>query len=271
MTGEDIGGKASQLRALHRPGEPLVVVNVWDVASARVIAARPETRAIATASWSLSAAAGYADGEALPLDDALLAASRIVAAVDFPVTVDFEKGYGATLGELSVSTLRLLEIGAVGLNIEDSLESEDGRLRDIGDASNRVAAARAAAEDAGVSLVINARTDILIGGGTVNDAVARGRAYLDSGADCVFVLGAIGPDLREIVDRIPGPVSVLAGAGSPPIAELASAGVARISYGPGPMGVAYAALDRFARDLAHEGLHPDDLAWRPGISPAVTS
>jgi 2-methylisocitrate lyase-like PEP mutase family enzyme len=258
--------KAARLKDLHVPGDPLVVVNVWDVASARVVASHPGTRAIATASWSISAAAGYPDGGDMPLDVALLAAQRIVESTELPVTVDFEKGYAATPAELRDTIRRLIETGAVGLNIEDSLAGEDRELWSIEDASERVAAVRDAANAAGIPLVINARTDTLVGGGSVADAIARGRAYLDAGADCVFVLGAIGPHLEAIVQGIPGPVSVLAGAGAPSILELAVLGVARVSFGPGPMGVAYATLGRLVDDLANGVPPPAELAYRPGAT-----
>jgi 2-methylisocitrate lyase-like PEP mutase family enzyme len=126
---------------------------------------------------------------------------------------------------------------------------------------------RDAANVAGIHLVINARTDTLVGGGTVDDAIERGRAYLAAGADCIFVLGAIGPHLETIVQGIHGPVSVLAGAGAPSIPDLAAAGVARVSFGPGPMGVAYAALARLVDDLANGATPPNDLAYRPGTLP----
>jgi 2-methylisocitrate lyase-like PEP mutase family enzyme len=264
MNAHDQATRADMLRKLHVPGDPLVVVNVWDVASARVVASQPATRALATASWSISAAMGYPDGGGMPLEVALLTARRIVESTEFPVTVDFEKGYADSPAGLRHTTRQLIETGAVGLNIEDSVGGEDRELWSIDDAAARVAAVRDAAVEAGLPLVINARTDTLVGGGTVDDAIARGRAYLDAGADCVFVLGAIGPHLDAVVQGIPGPVSALAGAGAPSIRELAAAGVARVSFGPGPMGVAYAALARLVRDLSGNAQPPADLAFRPG-------
>ena len=256
--------RAQALRALHQPGNPVILVNVWDVASARVVAAQPGVQALATASWSVSAAAGFEDGGGMPLEVALEAARRIAAAATLPVSVDFEKGYAATVDGVYENTLRLIETGAVGLNLEDSIGSEDRALWSVAEASERVAAVRRAADETGVPLVINARTDVLVGGGTVVDAIARGKAYLAAGADCIFVLAAIGPHLEEIVAGIPGPVSVLAGAGAPSIRDLAAAGVARVSFGPGPMGVAYAALARLVADIAAGNPGAPDLAYRPG-------
>jgi 2-methylisocitrate lyase-like PEP mutase family enzyme len=257
---------AHAFRALHQPGNPVILVNVWDVASARVVAAQPGVQALATASWSVSAAAGFEDGGAMPLDVALEAARRIVAATTLPVSVDFEKGYAATADGVYANAARLVETGAVGLNLEDSKGAEDRGLWSVAEAAERVAAVRRAADEIGNPLVINARTDTLVAGGTVAEAIARGRAYLDAGADCIFVLAAIGPHLEEIVAGIPGPVSVLAGAGAPSIRDLAAAGVARVSFGPGPMGVAYAALARLVADIAAGNPGAADLAYRPGRS-----
>ncbi len=258
--------KANLFREMHQPGTPIVLVNVWDVASARVVAAQPVTRALATASWSVSAANGYEDGGGLPLDLALVAAQRIVASTELPVTVDFEKGYAATAGEVHANTLRLIETGAIGLNIEDSIGQEDRELWSLPDAAARIGAVRSAADEAGVPLVINARTDILVGGGAIASAIERGNAYLDAGADCIFVLGVEDQALREVVQGIGGPVSVMAGATSPSIAAFAAAGVARVSFGPGPMGVAYAALARLATDVFDGAPHSPDLAYRPGMA-----
>lgn len=255
--------KAGAFRAMHQPGNPIVLVNVWDVASARAVAAQAGTHAIATASWSICAATGFADGGELPPEVALAAAKRIVEATELPVTVDFEKGYADSAAGVRENVLRLIETGAIGLNLEDSIGAEDGVLWSVSEAAARVAAVRAAAEESGVPLVINARTDTLAGRGEVEDAIERGRAYLDAGADCIFVLGANLANTAEIVRGIPGPVSVIGGATTPTIAEFAELGVARISFGPGPMGVAYAALACLVNDLAAGKPQSPDLAYRP--------
>jgi 2-methylisocitrate lyase-like PEP mutase family enzyme len=254
--------KANALRALHRPGQPLILVNVWDAAGAKVVAAQSGIAAIATASWSVSEANGYRDGGQLPLDKALEVARTVVSATDLPVTVDFEKGYADSPDQVKANVLRLIGTGAVGLNIEDSIGSEDGALWSIEDQVARVAAVRAAGEESGVPLVINARTDVLIGGGSVDDAIERGRAYLAAGADCIFVIGQAGSDNATLVEGIGGPVSVMGGFGSPSIAELAAAGVSRVSLGPGSMGVAYAALRQLTRDLLGGAPFPEDLGYR---------
>jgi 2-methylisocitrate lyase-like PEP mutase family enzyme len=258
--------RATAFRALHKPGQPVVLVNVWDVASARVVAAEPGVRAVASGSWGVCAATGYDDGIDLPLDVALTAAAAIVAATDLPVTIDFEKGYSETAAGVKANVIRLIETGAIGLNIEDSQTAESLPLWSVIDAAERIAAVRAAADESGVPLVINARTDVLLGGGTAADAIERGAAYLAAGADCIFVLGAEGPILNQVVAGIPGPVSVMATANSASIAEFAEAGVARVSFGPGPMGVAYAALARLVGDLASGMPNPPELGYRPGVA-----
>jgi len=250
--------KAEELRRLHAAPEPLVLVNAWDAASARTVAGTPGCRAIATASWSIAAARGFPDGEAIDLD-AMLDAVRIVAeAVDLPVTADLERGYG----DAGATIARALEAGAVGCNLEDADAS--GGLVPIEQHAAAVAAARAAGEQAGIPLVINARTDVYLSG--VNDmdqAVERARAYLAAGADCAFVPGVRDvAALEQLVIRIRGPVSVMGGAGSPPLAELARIGIARVSYGPGPLGVAMAALRSAAETLLAGGDPPAELAFR---------
>ena len=257
--------KAERLRGLHRPGDPLVLVNVWDVASARVVAAQPGVDAVATASWSVAAAHGAPDGEQLPLTDVLAAVARVAAGVHLPVTADLEKGYGPTPADVGRTVSLLLEAGAVGCNLEDSLGEDEGPLRPVQEQVSRLRAARAAAEAAGVPLVVNARTDVLAGGGGLDEAVARGRAYLDAGADCVFVLGVDQlPAVRRLSEAFDGRLSVLAHPAMPSLDDLAAAGVARISFGPGPMGAAYAELGRVARQLTSRGAYPETLRFRPG-------
>ena len=249
--------RAEALRALHVPGDPLVLVNAWDAASARVVAAAG-SRAVATASWAIAAAYGVADG-ALPRGAMLAAVRRIAAAVpELPVTADLEAGYGETPTEVGATVAAALDVGVVGLNLED-----EGRA--VEDATRRVAAARVAGERAGVPVVINARVDPWSGPADerVAEAVARGRAYAAAGADCVFVIGATEPDdIARLVERMGAPVSVLARPGAS-VAELAAIGVARVSFGPGPMGGALAALDAAARTLLDRGAAPEAFAFRP--------
>src|SRR5947207_659015 len=150
--------KAETFRSLHVPGRPLVLFNIWDAGTAKVIAAGG-ARALATGSWSVAAANGFGDGERIPLDLAIDNLARIVAATDLPVTIDLESGYGKTAGDVRQSVARAIEAGAVGCNLEDSFP-EDGSLRGIDEQAERIANARVAANDASVALFINARTDV---------------------------------------------------------------------------------------------------------------
>jgi 2-methylisocitrate lyase-like PEP mutase family enzyme len=255
--------KAEELRRLHAAPEPLVLVNVWDAASARVVAAAPGCRALATASWSIAAARGLADGEVVSREAMLDAVGVVARATELPVTADLERGYG----DVRMTVEGALEAGAVGCNLEDS--DGAGGLWPAEEHAAVVAAARAAGDAAGIPLVINARTDVYLldvipAEERLLAALERGAAYLEAGADCVFVPGVRDvTTLKEIVRDMGGPVSVLGGAGGPTLPELASLGVARVSYGPGPLGVALAALSRAAETLLAGGDPPADLAYRP--------
>jgi 2-methylisocitrate lyase-like PEP mutase family enzyme len=250
--------RAAAFRALHVPREPIVLWNVWDAGSARAVA-RGGARALATGSWSVAAAHGHADGEALPLDLAMANLARITAATELPVSVDLESGYGEAAADVARTVARAIEAGAVGCNLEDSVPAT-GALRAIDQATGRVAAAREAAERAGVALFLNARTDVFFQAppdrhdrSMVDDAIERGAAYARAGADGLFVPGLVDPVLiAQVVDRSPLPVNVMIAAGSPTLARLAELGVARISHGPGPYLAAMKLLEDMAagRDLA---------------------
>ena len=242
----DVRGRADRLRRLHTDPALLVLVNVWDVASARTVAATPGCRAVATASDPIAAAHGYPDGERIPVELVLAATGRIAAAVDLPVTADLEAGYGDVDGTVR----RAVASGVVGANLEDALDP-------LPAAADRVARAVRAAAAEGVPLVLNARTDcyLLQPGRPAPDLLAealrRGRAYLDAGADCVFVPGCVD---REAIGALVaglgrGRVSLLALPGLPAPAELADLGVARLSHGPGPHRHTLAALAELAAGL----------------------
>ncbi|MGW2871552.1 isocitrate lyase/PEP mutase family protein [Kitasatospora sp. NPDC001225] len=243
--------RARLLRELHRPGEPLVLANAWDVPSARLVAAAG-ARAVATASASVSWSLGSADGGGADPGQVLARTAQVVRAVDLPVTADLEGGYADTAAGVGETVAALLATGAVGVNLED-----EGRPP--AEAAERIAAARAAADAAGVPLFVNARTDVFLRGigapeGRLDDAVHRLRAYVEAGADGVFVPGVSDPEtIAALVGAVPAPLNVLAGPGSPAVAELAKLGVARISLGPGLAEVAYAAVRRAAEEVYGSG------------------
>lgn len=251
---------ADLLRALHVPGDPLIVTNVWDAASARAVAGAAGVRALATASHSISEARGVQDGEGLTVDQALDAAGVIVRSVELPVSVDFERGYAPDAAGVEANVRRLAEAGAAGLNFEDSLDGS--AMRPLAEQVERVAAVRAGAEASGVPLVINARVDALRRGETFEQAVERANAYLAAGGDAAFVLGL---DTAELVARavaeIDGPVSVIAKAGYLPLAQLADLGVARVSFGPGPQALTLLHLTAAAEAVTARGEYPAELTF----------
>ncbi|MFJ1763259.1 isocitrate lyase/phosphoenolpyruvate mutase family protein [Amycolatopsis sp. NPDC088138] len=224
---------AAAFKALHVPGQPVVLPNAWDADTAKVVEAAGFP-AIATSSVAVAAALGFPDGEKAPADEMFAAAARIVKAVSVPVTVDAESGYGLNGAELAA---RLLDAGAVGLNFEDT-DSATGQVRPVAVQAERIAALREAAGD---GLVINARVDSFRGPGDPRDAlagnVARAKAYFEAGADCVYPIFLRTPDvLAEFVQAVGGAVNAPAWPGSPGIAGLAELGVARISLGGGLWG-----------------------------------
>lgn len=233
--------KARAFHALHVPGVPLVLFNAWDAGSARAVA-DAGALAIATGSWSVAAANGFDDGEHLPLAFALDNLRRIVAAVPaLPVTIDLESGYGDPPGTVAATVAAAITAGAIGCNLEDSFPA-DGSLRDAAEQAARLAAARRAAEDAGVSFFLNARTDVFFqkpaaghDAAMADAAIERARVYADAGASGLFVPGVVAEALiAQIAERSPLPVNVMAMPGVPARRRLAELGVARISHGPGP-------------------------------------
>jgi len=232
VTETDLKAHAVRLRELHG-GEMLVLPNVWDAASAKVVA-EAGFPAVATASAAVSAMLGYPDGEGAPWQEMFAAAGRIARAVEVPVTVDAEAGYGMQPREL---VDRLLDIGAVGCNLEDS-DNRAGGLVDAEKHAEWLAAVRAAADDAGVPIVINARVDTFLPGRGIREpdriaeAVRRGRLYREAGADCIYpILVQSKSDLTTLVAELPGPINGNTG-DELDLATLRELGVARVSYGP---------------------------------------
>jgi 2-methylisocitrate lyase-like PEP mutase family enzyme len=242
--------KAEALRALHEAPELLVLPNVWDAASARTVAALPECRALATPSAGIAMMLGVEDDDMTlgPMIDAL---GVICAAVDLPVTADLQDGYADTAETVRAA----IDVGAVGCNLED-------KMGDADEHAERVRAARAAGEAAGVPVLINARTDVFIRPDPdVGEAIRRGRLYLDAGADCVFAIGVGDPeDMRALGKAFDGRLSVYAAPGFPPLSTLAELGVCRVTFGPGLMRAALDGLQRAARELLALGAPPDSLA-----------
>jgi 2-methylisocitrate lyase-like PEP mutase family enzyme len=233
-----LAAQAEQLRELHVPGSPLLLVNAWDPPSARRLA-HDGYPAIATTSAGVAEALGYEDGNVTPPDAMLAAVARIAAAVDVPVTADLEAGYGLDPATLVAG---LLEAGAVGLNFEDS-DHEGGGLTDPERQVERLAAIKDAGSEAGVEVVLNARVDAFLHGGEpeeqLEEALRRGRLYARAGADCVYPIAVRGRDaIRSLVEEVGAPLNVLVVPGGLTLAELGELGVARASFGSGLMRAA---------------------------------
>ncbi|MCU1570576.1 MAG: isocitrate lyase/phosphoenolpyruvate mutase family protein [Naasia sp.] len=247
-----IESRARRLVELHRAPEILSVVNVWDVVTAKVVAALPETKALATASHAIAATFGYEDGEKIPLDLHLDIIGRIVASVgDLPVSADLEAGYG----DPGDTMRRAIAVGVVGANLED-------QVKPLPDALAAVTASVAAAESEGVPFALNARTDVFLRAGdrdpseVLADAIERGRAYLGAGATCFFVPGKLSDDTVEQLVEALGPqqISVIGVPGAQSSTRFEQLGVARISYGPWTQRIALTALEDAARSLYAGGV-----------------
>lgn len=245
--------RAVLFQSLHVRGDPLILFNVWDAGSAKAMQ-EIGAKAIATGSWSAAAAHGYADGEALPFALALANLERIVASVDVPVTIDLESGYGHSPAQVQESVAQVMKAGAVGINLEDQIMGEGG-LYAIEDQVARIRAVREAADQAGIPLFINARTDVFLqlypGQPTddhLQEALRRADAYAEAGGSGFFAPGLGNPPYIETLCRhSPLPVNILMLPGTPAPKQLAALGVARISYGAGPYRLALNAFKEAGR------------------------
>ena len=235
--------------ALHVPGDPVILYNIWDAGSALAVAAAG-AKALATGSHPVADANGWPDGQQVPLDFALANAKRIVDAVDLPVTVDFEGAYAVDQEEGGANVARLAATGAVGCNFEDQVIGGEG-LHELDPQVRRIAAIRKAVGD---QFFINARTDLFLKTQTYDDAlvdqvIERGKAFADAGASGFFVPRLSDPrHIVRIVEQVPLPLNVIAFPGAPPKSEWANAGVARISHGPFPHRTLMAKLTEMARE-----------------------
>lgn len=254
--------KAAPFLTMHQSPPILVLGNVWDVISARIHEAEG-FRALGTTSAGISATLGYPDAQHMSLTQNLEVIRRIVASVSIPVSADVEAGYGDEPESVAATTQAVIEIGAAGLNLEDAPGLHAALLYETSRQCDRIRAARAAADAAGLPLVINARTDVFLishdhSAESLRQAIDRGNAYRSAGADCVFVPGFEDFDrdaLRTLVAEIDAPLNIIAGPGTPPIPELAALGVARVSFGPRYMRVLLASLCRMTRELLEEGTY----------------
>src|SRR5579864_214009 len=283
--------KASRLLELHHAAQPLVLINAWDAASAAMIE-HCGLPAIATSSAAMANALGFPDGQYLPWPQMLDAVARVCRAVKVPVTADIESGFAANVTALETSISQIIQAGAVGVNLEDVMSANPAHqnagpknddpirhgnpLFPLPEQIARIQAARRAGQTAGIHLVINARTDAYWQAGVdpaeaMRNTLERGKAYLQAGADCIFIPGLRNPDhIKTVidylranppsVDSLPADhgepaINILAGPGVPSIPELAKLGVKRVSYGSGPHRAAMGLLRRMAEEARASGTY----------------
>lgn len=246
--------KAVAFHALHVRGRPVVLFNIWDAGTARAVTAAGAA-ALATGSWSVAAAHGWDDGEQVPLEFVLQNIRRITAAVDLPLTVDLESGYGATPAAVGETIAAALAAGAIGCNLEDTAPVTRS-LRTAEEQASRLTRARQVADKTSMAFFINARTDLFLLApkeqhdvALADAALERAQRYANAGADGFFVPGLVDAALiGRIAERSPLPVNVMAAPGLPRLRVLQESGVARISHGPGPYRMLMQALTAAARE-----------------------
>jgi len=234
MPDDELKGRAEALLALHQPGNPVILPTVWDAWSAR-LAVAAGFAALTVGSHPVADSIGKPDNEGMTFDDVVTRVAQITAAVDVPISVDIESGYAEAPARLIDG---LLSVGAVGLNIEDTVHSEGGRLRSADEHADLVGGLRAAADASGVHVVVNARTDLFLRqdgdeADRVDRAIARLRLAADAGADVLYPVGRHDPDtLRRLADELPLPINAIALPDQDDPASFGPLGVGRISFGP---------------------------------------
>jgi 2-methylisocitrate lyase-like PEP mutase family enzyme len=252
--------KASLFRAMHSGRDILLLPNIWDVASARIIE-EAGFGAIATTSAGIAFSLGYPDGQKISREEMLAAVARIVRSVRVPVTADVEAGYGSTPEAAARTTQGVIEAGAVGLNLEDAASESGAPLVELALQLEKIRAVREVAARLKVPLVLNARTDVYLlqvgdPAKRYDEAVRRLRAFRDAGADCVFLPGLRdAATIGRLIADLQCPVNILAGSGSPSVPELQKLGVARVSLGSGPMRATLGLLRRLAEELQKAGTY----------------
>ena len=253
----DQAAKANLFRDLHRGSKVLLLPNAWDVATARVLE-QTGIAAIATTSAGIAFALGYPDGQKISRKEMLAMISRIASKVKIPVTADIEAGYGDRPEDAALTARAVIESGAVGLNLEDG---SDRQLADLSLQLEKIAAVRETSRAMGVSLVLNARTDVyLLQVGNpesrFGETVKRLSAFRDAGADCLFAPGVRDlPLISQLVRELHHPLNILAGPGFPSIPQLQEAGVARVSLGSSPMRATLGLVQRIAQELQTTGTY----------------
>lgn len=252
--------KAVQFRQLHHGPQLLVLANIWDAASARMVE-QAGFRAIATTSSGLSAALGYPDGQQISRELLIEALSRIARVVSLPITADIEAGYGNSIEEVLQTVKAVIATGVVGINIEDSLAHPHKALADLTYQVGLIKALRELATSLDIPFVINARVDVFLRAigepeSRFDEAVQRANAYLQAGADCVYPIGTLdSTTIANLVKAINKPVNILGGPPMPTLPELERLGVARVSLAGGLMRSTLGHIRTVARELLEQGTY----------------
>jgi 2-methylisocitrate lyase-like PEP mutase family enzyme len=240
--------KAQAFADLHVKGDPLIIFNVWDAGTAKAVA-EVGAKAVATGSYAVALANGFADGENIPLEFVLSNLERIIASVDLPVSLDFEGGYAVESDGLCDNIEKVIKAGGVGINFEDRVVGGEG-LYSLEQQSQRIRAVRAKADELGIPFFINARSDVVLPlpaaehtEAHLEQLIERSKAYAEAGASGFFAPGLINPDfIGKLCAESPLPVNILVVANVPSSKELADLGVGRISYGGGTYRTAIGAF-----------------------------
>jgi 2-methylisocitrate lyase-like PEP mutase family enzyme len=252
--------RADLFRQMHHGPKILLLPNVWDVASARVIE-EAGFKALATTSAGVAFSLGYPDGQKISRNEMLAHVARIVGGAKVPVSADVEAGYGDRPEDAAQTTRAVVEAGAIGMNLEDAKSGSRDTLVDLSLQLEKIRAVREAASAVGVPVVLNARTDVYLNevgapATRYDETIKRATAYRDAGADCIFVPGVRDLEtISKLVKDVQAPVNILAGPGSPAVPELQKVGVARVSLGSGPMRATLGLLRRIADELTSSGTY----------------
>jgi 2-methylisocitrate lyase-like PEP mutase family enzyme len=258
MADTALAHKADEFLNLHRGSRILVLANVWDVASARIVE-RAGFKAIATSSGAIANSLGYPDGQKISRAEMLAVVERIASRVSLPVTADLEAGYGDSPEAMAETARAMLAAGAVGLNLEDGTGNTSSPLAPVERHAEKVRRIRELGDSLGVHVVINARTDVYLDqvgepASRFEHTVRRLTVYRKAGADSLFVPGVQDAEtIGKLATAVEGPLNILAGPAAPAVAELERLGVRRVSFGSWPARAMLGLFSRFARELAEKG------------------
>lgn len=253
--------KANDFLALHHAPSLFILPNAWDVVSGKIFELEG-FKGIGTTSAGIAATLGYADGQKMSLEENIEVVQRIVSSTTLPVSADIEAGYATSVEGVVKAADAVLNVGAVGLNLEDGTGNPFTPLFDKDLQQEKIKAIREMSITKGIHLVINARTDVFLvcddNTNSLRSAIDRGNVYKEAGADCIFIpdIGNLDKQtISTLVNEINAPINIIAGATTPPIAELQDIGVSRVSVGPRPMRAVLSLLRKIAKELIMTGTY----------------